>query len=403
MSDAVSVIWDERVAAYDFGPGHPLTPLRVQLAMRLVQEFGLLDQPNVTVVGRVDPASEEDLLRVHDADFLDAVRAASGPRSDDGSSGADLARGLGTADVPIFPGMHDAAARVCGATLAAARAVHTGAAQHAVNLGGGLHHAMRGRAGGFCVYNDIAVAIGWLLDQGIDRIAYIDIDVHHGDGVQSIFYDDPRVLTISLHEDPRILYPGTGFPHETGGPHAPGSAVNVALPRGTNDQGWLRAFHAVVPELLEDFAPQIIVSQQGCDSHAADPLATMRLSIDGQRMAYEAIHRWAHRYADGRWVAVGGGGYAAVEVVPRTWTHLVAEAIGHPIDPESELPVAYRDHVREVTGEMSPRRMTDGSNPWIKPMELGFDPRDPIDAVILATRTAVFPMRGMAVDPPGTF
>lgn len=403
MSDAVAVIWDERVKAYDFGPGHPLTPLRVQLAMRLVQEFGLLDLPHVTVVSEVEPATQADLLRVHDEEFIAAVEEASGSAVRSGSLSDAGVSGLGTADVPVFSGMHDAAALVCGATLAAAQAVHSGRAQHAVNLGGGLHHAMRGRASGFCVYNDLAVAIGWLLDQGVERIAYIDIDVHHGDGVQAIFYDDPRVLTISLHEDPKILFPGTGFPSETGGPHAPGSSVNVALPRGTNDQGWLRAFHAIVPELLEDFRPQVIVSQQGCDSHAADPLATMRLTIDGQRMAYQAIHRWAHRYAEGRWVATGGGGYAQVEVVPRTWTHLVAEVVGHPIDPEAELPAAYLDHVRSVSREKSPRRMTDGSNPWIKPSELGFDPRDPIDAAILATRAAVFPLRGMPVDPPGSF
>jgi acetoin utilization protein AcuC len=396
MSDRVGIVWDERLAAYDFGPGHPLTPQRVQLAMRLMTELGLCNLPNVEVLSRVDPATEADLLRVHDADFIEAVRAASLP----GARG-DLARGLGTADVPTFSGMHDAATLVCGATLAAARAVHSGSVEHAVNLGGGLHHAMRDRAGGFCVYNDIAVAIGWLLEQGVERIAYIDVDVHHGDGVQSIFYDDPRVLTISVHEDPRILYPFTGFPGETGGPHAPGSAVNIALPRATTDQAWLRAFHAVVPELLEDFAPQIIVSQQGCDSHALDPLATMQLSIDGQRMSYQAIHRWAHRYAGGRWVAVGGGGYAAVDVVPRAWTHLVAEVIGHPIAPDTELPVAYRDHVREVTGKTSPKLMTDGKNPWVKAPELGFDPKDPTDAAILATRAAVFPLRGLPVDPPG--
>ncbi len=144
---------------------------------------------------------------------------------------------------------------VTGATLAAARAVWTSAAQHGASLAGGLHHAMAGNASGFCVYNDPAVAIAWLLGQGAERIAYVDVDAHHGDGVQAAFWDDPRVLTISVHEHPDTLFPGTGRPGETGGPHADGSAVNVALPAGTGDAGWLRAFHAVVPPVATGLRP----------------------------------------------------------------------------------------------------------------------------------------------------
>lgn len=394
MSDALTVVWDDALRAYDFGPGHPLAPVRVQLAMRLATDFGLLTGPRVSVHTPVTPASPADIARVHESAYVDAVRRASADTRE-----VDLLRGLGTSDDPVFAGMHEASTLVAGATLAAASAVHSGSAQHAINIAGGLHHAMPGSASGFCIYNDIGIAIAWLLAQGVQRIAYIDVDVHHGDGVQAMFYDDPRVLTISVHEDPRTLFPGTGFPSETGGIHAPGSAVNIALPAGTGDQGWLRAFHAVVPDLLDAFQPQIIVSQHGCDSHFEDPLAHLTLSIDGQRMSYEAIHRWAHRFCDGRWIAVGGGGYEWVNVVPRAWTHLIAEAAGAPISPESETPESFRAFVSESLGRPGPAHMTDGRQPWPKPFDQGFDPADPVDAAILATRTAVFPLHGLMADP----
>ena len=202
--------------------------------------------------------------------------------------------GLGTGDHPVFPGMHEASALVAGATLAAARAVWSGAAEHGASIAGGMHHAMAAHASGFGVYNDPAIAIAWLLGHGAGRIAYVDIDAHHGDGVQAAFYADPRVLTISLHQHPATLFPFTGLPAETGGPGAGGSAVNVALPAGTGDAGWLRAFHAIVPPLLRQFGPQVLVSQHGCDTHRLDPLAGLELSIDAQRAAHAAIHALAH-------------------------------------------------------------------------------------------------------------
>ncbi len=170
------------------------------------------------------------------------------------------------------------------------------------------------------------------------KVAYVDVDVHHGDGVEQIFYDDPRVLTISLHETGQMLFPGTGFPADSGGPDAVGSAANVALPPGTSDAGWLRAFHAVVPPLLREFAPDVLVTQQGCDSHRDDPLAHLALSVDGQRASYLALHDLAHEVADGRWVAFGGGGYAVVDVVPRAWTHLLSVVSGHPLEPRPGHP-----------------------------------------------------------------
>jgi acetoin utilization protein AcuC len=284
---------------------------------------------------------------------------------------------------------------VVGASLAAADAVWSGRAEHAVNVAGGLHHAMPGAASGFCVYNDPAVAIAWLLEQGAERVAYVDVDVHHGDGVERAFWDEPRVLTVSVHESGRYLFPGTGFPDDCGGRGAEGLAVNVALPPGTTDSGWLRAFHAVVPPLLADFRPQVLVTQHGCDSHVLDPLAHLGLTVDGQRTSYAALHQLAHRYAGGRWVACGGGGYELAQVVPRAWTHLLAEAAGTPVPPATAVPGPWREYVTQHYGLAAPERMTDGVDPTWRDWSEGFDPADPVDRAVLATQRAVFPMHGL--------
>jgi acetoin utilization protein AcuC len=264
---ASTVVWTEDLLRYDMGD-HPLDPVRVELTMALARDLGVLSRPGV-VLHRPQPADDATLTRIHEPEYIEAVKRG-GP-----------GHGLDTPDNPVFPRMHEAAALVAGATVAAAEEVWRGRALRAVNIAGGLHHAMPDRASGFCVYNDPAVAIARLLDLGATRIAYIDVDVHHGDGVQEAFYADPRVLTISLHETPLALFPGTGFPTETGAPGAEGSSVNVALPPGTDDSGWLRAFHAVVPSVVRAFRPEVIVSQCGADGHRLDPLADLRLTVDG--------------------------------------------------------------------------------------------------------------------------
>jgi acetoin utilization protein AcuC len=344
-------------------------------------------------------ATDAELELVHDPLYITLVRMAGsqpGDRDPGSSTGrALLMHGLGTEDDPVFPGMHEAAAAVTGATLAAAQAVWRGQAQHGASIAGGLHHAMAGRASGFCVYNDPAVAIAWLLGQGAERVAYLDVDAHHGDGVQAAFWDNPRVLTISMHEHPSTLFPGTGFPSETGGRDAEGSAVNLALPAGTRDAGWLRGFHAIVPPLLREFKPQILVSQHGCDSHWSDPLANLELSIDGQRAVHAAIHALAHEVAGGRWLLTGGGGYEHVQVVPRSWTHLLFEAAGGPLEPDARVPGLWREYVGSVTGQAAPELMTEGGTARHVPFEAGYDPGEPVDRAIMATRKAVFPLHGL--------
>jgi acetoin utilization protein AcuC len=385
----VHVAWDDRLTSYNFGPGHPLAPVRVELTIELARALGVLEHEGVSLAVP-QPATDAELEYAHDPRYIAAVKEA-------GEKGAIPGAGqfgLGTMDVPIFRDMHEASALVAGATLAAAQAAWSGDA-HGVNIAGGLHHAMRDHASGFCVYNDPAIAISWLLKQGAERIAYVDIDVHHGDGVQTAFYDDSRVLTISLHEHPRTLFPGTGRPSESGGPGAEGMSVNVALPAGTRDAGWLRAFHAVVPPLLRAFKPQILVSQHGCDTHWMDPLANLELTIDGQRAAHAAIHLLAHEIAGGRWLVTGGGGYEVVQVVPRTWTHLLAEVSGRPLDPAIPTPPSWRDYVARRTRVAAPQFMTEQASGDFPAFEDGYDPDEPIDQAIMATRAAVFPMHGL--------
>src|SRR5690242_20698417 len=400
MTCTLHVAWDERLAGYDFGPGHPMAPIRLKLTMELARAFGLghLDGVSVEVPAA---ATRAELELCHSPVYIDVVQLAGsgrllGPSQQDMTERVLLMHGLGTEDDPVFPGMHEAAAMVTGATLAAARAVWTSAAQHGASIAGGLHHAMAGHASGFCVYNDPAIAIAWLLGQGAERIAYIDIDAHHGDGVQAAFYADPRVLTISLHEHPATLFPYTGLPTEIGSGQGRGYAVNVALPAFTGDAGWLRAFDAVVPPLLRAFKPEVLVSQHGCDSHRLDPLANLELSVDGQRRAQLMVHDLAHEVAGGKWLLTGGGGYQLVQVVPRSWTHLLAVASGEPIDPAALVPEPWRALAAGRTGEGAPTRMTDGAPAEFIPVGAGIDPADRVDAAIMNTCRAVFSWHGLS-------
>lgn len=388
MTGPAHIVVDEALTDYDFGPAHPMAPIRVDLTLRLARSLGVLDADGVSV-DEAPVATDEELMLVHDADYVAAVRAVS----DDPHE--DLQHGLGTDDNPVFKGMHEASAHIAGATLDAARRMWRGETLHAVNICGGLHHAMADTASGFCIYNDPAIAIAWMLANGAERVAYVDIDVHHGDGVQAAFYDDPRVLTISLHESPQTCFPGTGSATEIGGPGAEGTSVNVALPPGTSDGGWLRAFHAVVPPALRAFGPDVLVSQHGCDTHMDDPLAHLMVSVDGQRAAHGALHDLAHELCDGRWLATGGGGYAVIDVVPRTWTHLLAVAAGAPLDPQLATPQEWRDYVLARTGRSAPTAMTDGRTPVYTDWSLGYNPESWLDRSIEQTRQAVFPHLGI--------
>jgi acetoin utilization protein AcuC len=381
------VVWTPEFLTHRFNLDHPLDPVRLDLTMRLARELGVLEGVELL---EPEPASDAELERVHVASYLQAVRVAP-------DEGDDFAHGLGTDDNPIFEGMHEASSLICGGSLLAAREIAEGRADRAVNIAGGRHHAMPDRASGFCVYNDCAVAISWLLDHGFDRIAYVDVDVHHGDGVQAAFYTDPRVLTISLHQHAFTLWPGTGWPGEYGEGAATGCAVNVGLPPGTADAGWLRAFDAVVPSLLMAFRPQVLVTQCGADTHAEDPLADLQLSVDGHRTIYRKLRDLAERTAGGRWLALGGGGYGLYRVVPRSWTHLLATVLDRDVDPRCPVPAGWAAHASGLTGLTLPTEMTDGVDGAHAPWLTG---TDRVDAAVLEARRAVFPLHGLDPHDP---
>ena len=352
MSGRVELVWyGDDAPWYDHGPQHPLRPARVLLTRELIRAYGIIDGARVSEVAARDAADDEILL-VHTERYLDAVR-----RAGHGERSPWWNFGFGPGDNPIFPQMHEASARVVGASLVAAEAVWSGRAEHAFNPAGGLHHAMPERASGFCVYDDPAVVIAWLLRQGAGRVAYVDVDVHHGDGVQAIFFADPRVLTISIHQSGATLFPGTGFVDEIGTGDARGTKVNLPLPPFTGDDLWLGAFREVVPPLVEAWAPDVLVTQLGCDSHYSDPLAQLFLTTAAYRQTARALHDLAHRAAGGRWVATGGGGYQWARVVPRAWTIYFGEMAG--VTLPDDIPPSWLEHARQETGHDIPARLSE--------------------------------------------
>lgn len=392
------LVWSRELVSYDFGAGHPMAPVRLALTLELMDELGVTEQ-----LERVDApvASDEELTTVHEPEYVAAVREAQE------TGEPNTARGLGDEDIPVFGAVHDAAARIAGATLAAADAIISGRTRRAVSPAGGMHHAMATRAAGFCVYNDVALAAVRLRSAGL-RVAYVDLDAHHGDGVERALWDDPDALTISIHQHPKTLFPGTGFAQDVGGPDAKGSAVNVALPPGTRDAAWLRAVEAILDPLLAEFAPDVLLTQHGADCHLEDPLANLAISVDAQRAAAVYCADLAERHAGGRWLATGGGGYAVATVVPRAWTHLAAIVAGAPLALPTPIPANFAAHVERLTGARIPAMMSDADVPeladsiaadvaGVAQFWQGYDPADDVDRAIFATRQAVFPWHGL--DP----
>ncbi|MFL4479592.1 acetoin utilization protein AcuC [Paeniglutamicibacter sp. ORCA_105] len=376
---------------YRFSETHPMHPIRLELTARLCKDLALFDRANLTLAAP-PVATDAELAAVHEPQYIAAVREVSA-----NPDVPNEARGLGTEDNPAYEGMHEASARLAGGSLLAADAILGERALHVVNFGGGMHHASASKASGFCIYNDVALAIRRLLDGGVKKVLYIDVDAHHGDGTESIFWDDPRVMTISIHETGMSLFPGTGFANEIGGPNALGTAVNIAVPPRTGDAAWLRAFHAVVPQLAEAFEPEVIVSQHGCDGHRDDDLSNLRLTVDAQRQNALDIAELARRLCGGRWIATGGGGYNTASVVPRAWSHLVAVASGKPVPLATPVPRSWRDYVLERYGIRTPESMGDNAELWWRSWEVGYDPADPVDRTVMATRKEIFPLFGL--DP----
>lgn len=326
-------LYTDEFISYNLGARHPLQQKRLQMVQQLLGVYGLLSPAGPVDWVTPTPATEDEILRVHTPAYVEAVHRAS--RGDNSRFLAEY--GLGpNGDTPAFEGMYQAAALYAGGTVDAARLVLSGRYQTAFNVAGGLHHAMPGRASGFCTFNDLALGIHTLLDGGCARVAYVDIDAHHGDGVQACFYDDGRVLTVSLHESGRFLFPGTGFPDEIGEGVARGTSLNVPLYPYSTDEVWHEAFDAVVPGALERFAPEAYVLQLGADAHFGDPLAHLMLSSHGWITAVDKLLRLA---GDKPVVVTGGGGYN-IRTVARLWTMVQARCAGV-ADLPDEVPAAY--------------------------------------------------------------
>ncbi len=380
-----ALVWDEVLASYGFGPDHPLNPRRLELTVGLIRSLKLVgDDARPVLAPRT--ATDAELELAHDREYIDAVRRAAEP----GAARRDFARfGLGTQDVPIVPNLHEAGAMIAGATLVAAEAVMSGRVTRAFSIAGGLHHARRAEAAGFCIYNDLAVAIRWLQHTHDARVMVVDIDAHHGDGTQWIFYDDPRVLKVSLHESGHWLFPGTGFLNELGEGEGYGYCVNVPLEPYTDDASFLECLRALVPELAAAFRPDVLVAQCGCDAHALDPLTDLRCTTSLYEPAVRLLGDIADQHCGGRLIATGGGGYAIYAVVPRAWTLVWATLCG--VEAPDIVPEEWREAARSESREDVPDTLRDP--PGAFPVRAGYDAiREMNLKTVTAVRQRVLPV-----------
>ena len=319
-ANMATLVYSPELAAFDLGPNHPLKPVRYAHTVELMRASGLLESPGLRIVPP-RPASQPEIERFHDHDYVDVVRAIGAGMIVPGMGEF----GFGMGDNPPARGLYDAAALSSGSSIVATELAMSGASPVAFAIAGGVHHhAMPARASGFGVFNDAVIAIQGLVDEGL-RVAYVDIDCHHGDGVQLGFYETDRVLTISIHESGQFLFPGTGYTDETGRGDGAGYSVNVPLAPYTGDEVWLEAFDAVVPPLLGSFEPDLVFTQLGIDTHFRDPITHLRLTTQGHNEAVRRLGELAAK--SGRWVAVGGGGYDP-GAVARAWTMDLATMAG---------------------------------------------------------------------------
>jgi acetoin utilization protein AcuC len=353
---------------YIFYDGHPFDQLRLQLTMDLLQRAGALTKEHMRIS---KPASDEELAFVHTQSYIQAVRALSENNvNQEWLNKADTYGFNRAGDTPHFTGMHKVTSTMVGGTIAAVEAVMSGQTRHALHLGGGLHHAMPNKSSGFCIYNDAAVAISAIRKKYNARVMYIDTDVHHGDGVQWMFYTDPDVFTLSIHETGKYLFPGTGAVNERGEDIGFGYSLNLPMEPYTEDDSWLECFTDVFHQAIQSFRPDIIISQHGCDAHAFDPLSDIQCSMKPYLRIPEIIHEAAHIWCEGRWVALGGGGYDIWRVVPRAWSLLWLVMSDHAItrtlktDPSLLLPEDWVSRWQPQNPTPLPTTWLDSLDDW---------------------------------------
>lgn len=355
MKDKCSFVFSEDLLKYKFSSDHPFNQFRLTLTMDLLQKINALT-PEQICTPRI--AAEEELYLIHDPNYVNAVKMAG-----HGQLPESIAEnyGIGTEDNPIFPGMHEATSLQVGGTLTAVDQVMTGKAAHALHLGGGLHHGFRGKASGFCIYNDCSVAIKYMQKKYHARVLYIDTDAHHGDGVQWSFYDDPNVCTLSIHETGRYLFPGTGNINERGQGKGYGYSFNVPVDAFTEDDSFLHAYANALKEIAEFFKPDVILTQNGADAHYLDPLTHLSATIRSYRFIPKLAHEIAHQYCEGRWIAVGGGGYDIWRVVPRAWALIWLEMTEN-ANSYGELPREWVEHWQKKAPVSLPKEWDDPHN-----------------------------------------
>jgi len=368
-----ALIYTNAYLDYDYGPTHPLRIIRLKLTYDLIKAYELLDLPSVQFIPTIK-AEEKDLAAFHSEEYLEILKQAN----EGHLTGSAYYFGLGPGDNPIFPGLYNFSLLLAGATLQAVDFVADEKGEIAFNMAGGLHHAMRSRASGFCYINDPVVGIMRLLSRG-KRVAYIDIDAHHGDGVQKAFYETNQVLTISLHESGSTLFPGTGFEYEIGKGEGEGYSVNLPFPHDTDDGVYVWAFEEVVPELIHAFQPDVVVTQLGVDTFYDDPLTNLHLSILGYERVLKRIKDLAPR-----WVALGGGGYN-ISNVARAWT--LAWAVMNGIELEEDLPEPFLKEAEKMGVQERELR----GSPKIPPHSLNEENRVEMERVVHYVKETVFP------------
>ncbi|HEX6594652.1 MAG TPA: acetoin utilization protein AcuC [Bacillota bacterium] len=309
-------VYSDDLLKYHFHPDHPFNQKRVTLAKELLEAAGQLTDDEMI---KPRMATDDELTLFHDRAYIEAVkRAGSGILDPD----EGLNYGLGTEDTPMFTNMHEASAFLVGGTLTAVDAVLEKKCEHALHLGGGLHHGFKRKASGFCIYNDGAIAIQYIRKNYNLRVLYVDTDAHHGDGVQWAFYDDPNVCTFSIHETGRYLFPGTGNVNERGIKEGHGYSFNLPIDAFTQDDSFLHVYETAFKEIVEFFQPDVIVTQNGADAHFYDPLTHLCGSMNIFEKIPIVAHQLAHQYSDGKWIALGGGGYDFWRAVPRAWAQV---------------------------------------------------------------------------------
>ncbi|WP_100012156.1 acetoin utilization protein AcuC [Lentibacillus sediminis] len=355
MTGKAAFVYSDELLNYHFHPDHPFNQKRVLLTKELLEAAGQLNEDDL-ITPRV--ATDRELALFHDTAYMEALKKASNGLL---SENKGLEFGIGTEDTPIFPGMHEAAAALTGASLTAVDAVLQGKVKHAFNSGGGLHHGLKRKAAGFCIYNDGAVAIKYIREKYNARVLYVDTDAHHGDGVQWAFYDDPNVCTFSIHETGRYLFPGTGNVSERGIKDGHGYAFNLPIDAFTEDESFLQLYESAFREIAAYFQPDVIVTQNGADAHCYDPLTHLCATTIIYEKIPKLAHTLAHQYCDGKWIALGGGGYDIWRVVPRAWAQVwnvmkTGEAL------TGELPASWLEKWQQEAPRPLPAQWQDGSD-----------------------------------------